>query len=75
MAVQIRIISPFLGTCKGMLIKKGGISKIQLPSSMKKVGPSEKQQKNKDSHKKNLVFQEHFSINDTGNDGKNDQSK
>ena len=43
MAVQIRIISPFLGTFKGMLIKKEGISKIQLPSSMKKVGPSEKQ--------------------------------
>ena len=53
MAVQIRIVSPFLGIFKGIIIKKEGISKIQLPSSMKKVGLSEKQQKNKDSHKKN----------------------
>ena len=52
MAVQTRIISPFLGIFKGMLIKKEGISKIQLPSSMKKVGPSERQQKKKDSQKK-----------------------
>jgi len=36
-AVQVRIIAKELGIFKGVLIRKPGISRIQLPSSMKKV--------------------------------------
>lgn len=39
-AIQVRIISPTHGWAKGMLILKPGISRIQLPPSMIKVGPS-----------------------------------
>lgn len=38
--IQVRVVSPALGIFKGMLCKKQGISKIQLPPSMRKVGPS-----------------------------------
>ena len=41
-ALQVRIFAPKLGIFKGVLFEKPGISKIQLPSSMRKVGPSEK---------------------------------
>ena len=37
-AVQVRIVSSDLGIFKGMLVRKRGITKILLPSSMKKVG-------------------------------------
>jgi ribosomal protein L24 len=40
-AIQVRIVCPKLGIYKGMLVVKNDISRIQLPSSMKKVGPSE----------------------------------
>ncbi len=39
-ALQVRILCPRLGLFKGMLIEKPGIDKIQLPPSMKKVGPA-----------------------------------
>lgn len=39
-AVQVRIVCPKLGVFKGMLIAKYGCTKVQLPSSMLKVGPS-----------------------------------
>lgn len=38
--IQVRIVSPALGIFKGVLSKKKGISKIQLPPSMRKVEPS-----------------------------------
>jgi len=37
---QVRIFGPCVGIAKGMLIKKIGITKIQLPPSMIKVPPS-----------------------------------
>jgi len=40
-SVQVRIVAPRLGLIKGMLCKKGGIAKIQIPDSMIKVPPSE----------------------------------
>ena len=40
-ALQVRIIVPKLGVFKGLLVEKPGIDKIQLPMSMKKVGPAE----------------------------------
>ncbi len=40
-SIQVRIIGPTIGFAKGMLLKKRGISCIQLPSSMIKVPPSE----------------------------------
>jgi hypothetical protein len=40
-AIQVRILCPKMGLYKGMLVVKKGITKIQLPASMKKVGPSE----------------------------------
>lgn len=40
-AVQVRIVASRLGIFKGMLCEKPGISSMQLPPSMKKVGPSE----------------------------------
>lgn len=39
-AAQIRVISPALGVFKGMMMRKTGITKIQLPGSMQKVGAS-----------------------------------
>jgi hypothetical protein len=39
-AVQVRIVAPALGIFKGMLMRKTGITGIQLPSSMQKVGRS-----------------------------------
>lgn len=39
-ALQVRIIGPTLGLAKGMLLKKTGIKKIQLPSSMIKAPKS-----------------------------------
>jgi len=43
-AVQVRVIGPsFLGTAKGMLAVKDGISKIQIPASMIKVSKSKTQ--------------------------------
>ena len=39
-AVQIRAFGPRIGIVKGMLVRKPGISTIQLPPSMVKVGPS-----------------------------------
>ena len=38
--MQVRIIGPKLGLAKGMLLKKSGIKKIQLPSSMIKAPQS-----------------------------------
>ncbi|KAL7469254.1 hypothetical protein ACHAXS_009526 [Conticribra weissflogii] len=40
-SVQVRIVAQRLGIIKGMLCKKGVISKIQIPESMIKVPPSE----------------------------------
>lgn len=40
LAMQVRIYSPRLGVFKGVLMEKRGITKIQLPTSMMKVGPS-----------------------------------
>ena len=37
-ALQVRIIAPTLGIFKGMLMRKSGIGRIQLPASMHKVG-------------------------------------
>jgi hypothetical protein len=39
-ALQVRVFAPHLGIAKGMLTRKVGIDKIQLPPSMIKVGPS-----------------------------------
>jgi hypothetical protein len=39
-AFQVRIFAPKIGIAKGMLTRKLGINKIQLPPSMVKVGPS-----------------------------------
>jgi hypothetical protein len=39
-SVQVRILGPTLGMAKGMLLRKPGISRIQLPSSMFKAPPS-----------------------------------
>jgi len=39
--VQVRIVGASLGIFKGVLVKKPGIDKIQLPSSMKKVNKSQ----------------------------------
>ena len=39
-AIQVRIVGPQLGLAKGMLLKKRGISHIQLPKSMMKAPPS-----------------------------------
>jgi hypothetical protein len=39
-ALQVRIFAPQLGIFKGVLMEKPGITKIQLPESMQKVGPS-----------------------------------
>lgn len=39
-AIQVRIIGPKIGLAKGMLLKKRGISCIQLPSSMIKAPAS-----------------------------------
>jgi hypothetical protein len=41
-AFQVRIFAPMIGMAKGMLTRKLGIDKIQLPPSMIKVGPSRK---------------------------------
>jgi hypothetical protein len=46
-ALQVRIFSPRLGILKGVLMRKPGIDRIQLPPSMVKVSPS----KNKESRK------------------------
>jgi len=43
-AIQVRIFAPSMGIFKGMLVKKSGIDKIQLPSSMKKVRESRRNQ-------------------------------
>lgn len=40
-AIQVRILSSKHGLFKGVLVEKPGISTLQLPSSMKKVGTSE----------------------------------
>jgi RNA dependent RNA polymerase len=39
-SIQVRIIVPKLGLFKGVLQAKNGIDKIQLPTSMRKVGPT-----------------------------------
>jgi hypothetical protein len=39
-SLQVRILGPKLGLAKGMLLKKQGISRIQLPKSMIKAPPS-----------------------------------
>jgi len=39
-AIQVRVFAPSMGIFKGMLVRKHGINKIQLPASMWKVGPS-----------------------------------
>lgn len=40
-AIQVRLVGPNLGIAKGMLLKKRGITKIQLPSSMIKAPESQ----------------------------------
>lgn len=40
LGIQVRIVGPKIGLCKGMLFRKKNISKIQLPSSMLKVSPT-----------------------------------
>lgn len=40
MAIQVRIFAKKLGIFKGLLVKKSGIHRIQLPPSMKKVESS-----------------------------------
>jgi hypothetical protein len=45
-SLQVRIFGPSIGVSKGMLMKKSGISKIQLPPSMIKVGPSRSNHRN-----------------------------
>eukprot|EP00934_Nitzschia_sp_Nitz4_P008830 Nitzschia sp. Nitz4//scaffold63_size106090//64408//66450//NITZ4_004396-RA/size106090-processed-gene-0.146-mRNA-1//-1//CDS//3329555993//8820//frame0 len=39
-SMQVRIFAPKIGIAKGMLVKKRGITRIQLPPSMIKVGAS-----------------------------------
>ena len=39
LAIQVRIFSPRLGVCKGMLMSKPGIDRIQVTRSMVKVMP------------------------------------
>ena len=39
-SLQVRIIAPTIGLAKGMLLKKRGITCIQIPRSMIKVPPS-----------------------------------
>jgi hypothetical protein len=39
-AIQIIVISPRFGLFKGVFVRKYGITKMQVPSSMRKVGPS-----------------------------------
>lgn len=39
-SMQVRLIGPKLGFAKGMLLKKSGIRRIQIPPSMIKVPPS-----------------------------------
>lgn len=39
-AIQVRLVGPSLGLAKGMLIKKRGITRIELPSSMIKAPKS-----------------------------------
>ena len=39
-AMQVRIVGPNVGIAKGMILKKQGISTIQLPESMRKVEQS-----------------------------------
>ncbi|CAE7657210.1 unnamed protein product [Symbiodinium microadriaticum] len=39
-SIQVRIFGPRLGVLKGMLTLRRNIQKIQLPPSMRKVGPS-----------------------------------
>jgi hypothetical protein len=46
-AIQILVISPRFVLFKGVFVRKYGITKIQVPSSMRKVGPS----KSKESFK------------------------
>jgi hypothetical protein len=41
-SLQVRCVGPCIGLIKGMLMRKAGIQKIQLPPSMRKVGPSRK---------------------------------
>eukprot|EP00928_Gymnodinium_smaydae_P024264 TRINITY_DN19684_c0_g1_i1.p1 TRINITY_DN19684_c0_g1~~TRINITY_DN19684_c0_g1_i1.p1 ORF type:complete len:344 (-),score=42.48 TRINITY_DN19684_c0_g1_i1:310-1341(-) len=43
-SLQVRIVSPDLGVYKGVLTRKRGIFGIQLPPSMRKVGPSVRRQ-------------------------------
>jgi ribosomal protein L24 len=40
-AIQVRIFAPKIGIFKGMLVERRGITKIQLPPSMLKVGRSQ----------------------------------
>jgi ribosomal protein L24 len=40
LAIQVRIVAPRFGLFKGMLMRRSGITTIQLPPSMKKAGPS-----------------------------------
>jgi hypothetical protein len=47
MAIQILVISPRFGLFKGVFMRKYGITNTQVPSSMRKVGPS----KSKESFK------------------------
>ena len=47
-AIQVRIFSPRLGIFKGMLMRKRGISGIELQPSMLKVGPSLKNSQSDD---------------------------
>jgi len=39
-AMQVRILGPKIGLTKGMLLRKRGITRIQLPESMRKAPPS-----------------------------------
>ena len=39
-SLQVRIIAPTIGFAKGMLLKKQGITHIQIPRSMIKAPPS-----------------------------------
>ncbi len=36
-AIQVRVVVPSMGFCKGMLMEKNGIDKIEIPPSMLKV--------------------------------------
>ena len=39
-AVQVRVFGPRIGVAKGVLMRKPGITKIELPPSMRKLNPS-----------------------------------